>query len=392
MDKRALALGMLAAFVLGCAAAGWSVTSAYFSDRVDVGMSFIAVIPTETPEATPTPAATATAPGSTPAAATETATAEASETPEPEASDTPAASPTSATTATPDATPTPTVPATPGVTMTPEPTPSTPASTATAQSTKTARPTKTALPAKTATATPAPSECPNGRGRLAFVPRDVERHGDGPMNAAISLKNQSHNGAVAYVSIGLSVTEGAPFIDRIVFSTGQVWLVQGQPASTLIFIGDLDPGASGDVMFTAYMRPEWTSAGKAVARISLRVTSATCADSEDASATIVLRRNGDGGAQQSRGEAGVDAASSRTPAVASRTSGVLLTAGSLSTPAQGQRDEQQLPSERTETRKTAWSARLLDATTGGTRWPFVLAMALAGVCVWVALCVGRLRA
>lgn len=131
---------------------------------------------------------------------------------------------------------------------------------------------------------------------LEFHPDEINLKGDGTPSATITLKNDGHASAAQAVLLGLRVTDGTSFLDRVEFGNGQVWQISGGTTSTLYLAGSIPAGGSASIPFTVYMRPAWLQAHHgAGASIRVEVASADCLKKRsNARLTIDLERKADG--------------------------------------------------------------------------------------------------
>lgn len=88
---------------------------------------------------------------------------------------------------------------------------------------------------------------------------DVSISGNGPLSAAVELTNggetTAHDGLVGFV-----IVDGWEYVSRVDFGNGQYWLVDGQPATTLYGVGDIDAGGAARVSMTIEMTDAWHDA------------------------------------------------------------------------------------------------------------------------------------
>lgn len=133
-----------------------------------------------------------------------------------------------------------------------------------------------ATPAATPTATPIPCGATSDAS-LEFRPDELEIGGTGPIDASIVIANDGNSSAALDVLLGLTTTDGAVFLDRVQFGNGQLWLIGGQPSTTLYLAGNIPAGGRVEIPFTLYMTPAWGQLhDEAESKIRVDVTSARC--------------------------------------------------------------------------------------------------------------------
>jgi hypothetical protein len=162
--------------------------------------------------------------------------------------------------------------------------------------TPTATLTGTATPQGIPSATPTPVGPPCAPVRdanLSFQPDEIEREGDGPFDATLTLRNTGSHAAALGVVLALSVTDGAKYIDRVTLPGGADWYVSGGSGSTTLPISDIAPGGSLTLAFEVYMKAKWLSSDDPEAVIRLSIASAACTLRGGArdSASIELERD-----------------------------------------------------------------------------------------------------
>lgn len=149
------------------------------------------------------------------------------------------------------------------------------------------------LEAPTATATPTAVPCgDDSDASLAFVPEQIGLKGAGPFTATMRVKNSGKSTAALDVVLGLQTGDGAGYLQRVDFGSGQAWLIGGLAGATLYNAGTIAPGATSAIPITIGMTPAWQAArGDTAAKIRVKVTSARCVkESSESRLTIDLSR------------------------------------------------------------------------------------------------------